>query len=279
VSDDHENDELLPDIEIGRYALRTFNVYHGGKLRSLYNPVYWEGGTMIAECRKNGWDAIIHLPGVPSPVEGCSCGLYGTLTFEQLAKEYPEYASIGFAVIAAEGTTFVGTKGLRTAAARIVAYWLPDPTETFSYAAGLAREAFGKLGEDVTRYTTIREMLAAYNFPQPEEEPEEMLIKAVGASTGTLWGRLWSSGQATSQPVRGSGVGYTFTVSPTSGLVYQVTSAVDDVVDAVPGLKTAAKGVEKAKEAVDKAKEAKIEWMKQLAKAWGIPFTILGGLL
>jgi hypothetical protein len=100
-----------------------------------------------------------------------------------------------------------------------------------------------------------------------------------GKSTGTLWGRLWSSGQATSQPVRGSGVGYTFTVSPTSGLVYQVTSAVDDVVDAVPGLKTAAKGVEKAKEAVDKAKEAKIEWMKQLAKAWGIPFTILGGLL
>ena len=60
------------------------------------------------------------------PEEHCRCGIYGFFTVEELFRQYPQFAGHVIAVIAAEGMTTIGSKGLKTAAARIVAYWVRD---------------------------------------------------------------------------------------------------------------------------------------------------------
>jgi hypothetical protein len=151
-----------PDIEIGRYALRTFQI-RGGRLKSLYRAHYWDGGTAIARC-----DRQAGHPDESPPAQNCTCGLYGALTMPQLLRDYAKYARFGIAVFAAEGMTVIGDRGLRTAAARIVAYWAPpigdgvdvdDPAEVFATQC-----------PDAQRFDTVAEMLKAYNLPAEEWE-------------------------------------------------------------------------------------------------------------
>lgn len=165
------SDEAVPDIEVARYALRTFDIVPLGengrlRLKSLYQVHFWEGGKAIATClnrdrvhvERNGTMAWSnHAP----PVEGCSCGLYGTLTLDQLLREYGNRARNLICVIAAEGGTVIGSKGLRTAAARIVAYWTPvRATELV-----MEREC-----KDAKAYTNVTQMLSDYKFPPFEGE-------------------------------------------------------------------------------------------------------------
>lgn len=175
---DHLHDEPLPDIEVGRYALRTFWLGHGS-LRSLYQDFYWDQGTAIAECRSDSWSPP--HPDQEVPAHKCGCGLYGTLTIEQLLREYGSYAKDTVAVIAAEGSTYIGTKGLRTAAARVVAFWHPDEGPY----SDLANKAYKDI--DAVRYGTVAEMISAYNFPTPEIDPDEH-IKEIAAVTLMSWG-------------------------------------------------------------------------------------------
>lgn len=174
-------DELLPDIEVGRYALRTFRV-DKQRLKSLFQEHYWDGGTAVAECLNKSKTCE------SSPSLNCMCGIYGTLTIEHLFKEYGQYARDCVAVFAAEGTTILGTKGLRTAAARIVAYWctthvepLYDP-RTEAWGGDVVRGevpfwrddgkyigTFAKQCPDARRFESIEEMLEAYHFPKADK--------------------------------------------------------------------------------------------------------------
>ena len=152
-----DHPEAVPDIEVGRYALRTFRVNRQHKkLMSLFQHHDWENGTAIATCRRSveGWGPH------EVPAENCTCGLYGTLTLQQLEHEYRFQAKRCVAVFAAEGTTFIGTKGLRTAAARIVAYWCWDEADALVFAHQCP---------DATRFLGIHLMLAQYGFPEYEE--------------------------------------------------------------------------------------------------------------
>lgn len=182
-------DELLPDIEVGRYALRTFKL-RDGKLGSLFQSFTWDDGTAIATCLGKGKGGKHE-----APAENCHCGLYGTLTLEHLESQYRSQALNCVAVMAAEGVTYLGDKGLRTAAARIVAYWVappqsqvhdgPDPDGMGPFwraGEGLLQkpaksgiedqelpdpllEAFQKTCPQAQHFRDIHAMLAEFSFP------------------------------------------------------------------------------------------------------------------
>lgn len=193
---DHLHDQPLPDIEVGRYALRTFFLGHGN-LRSLYQDFYWDGGTAIAECRSEPWTPL--HPDEEVPAIRCGCGLYGTLTIDQLLREYGSYAKHSIAVIAAEGATYIGTKGLRTAAARVVGYWRPDK----GMYADLAERAYKDI--DAVRYGTVAEMVNAYDFPEPKVDPDKEIAE-MRDSMMMSWG------------------GHTITVTGGGGVPYSIAS-------------------------------------------------------
>lgn len=168
------------DLEVARYGLRTFNVERGNGigsyprgLRSLFKMTYWENGVMEAECLRDrdelhflyrmamlsqrdqeAQDLYRHKP----PYKDCHCGVYATLTLDHLLEQYyPQVRANGVAVVAAEGTTIIGDKGMRTTAARIVAYWCPNRKLRRVY-----REV---CGEDVPHYSHMDKMLEAYRLP------------------------------------------------------------------------------------------------------------------
>jgi hypothetical protein len=170
----------LPDIEIGRYALRTFDI-DKGKLGSLYKHHHWDGGVAIATClTSNRCDS--------PPGEGCSCGLYGTLSLQQLESDYGPRVRTCVAVFAAEGPTIIGSKGLRTSAARVVAYWCAEGLR--DCAAVFAREC-----PNATRFTEMDEMLKAYQFEpmaefgaaarreQEQREHQERFLRSISGPT------------------------------------------------------------------------------------------------
>lgn len=161
----------MSDIEVGRHALRTFKTFDG-TLQSLYRKHTWTDGKAIAKCLREsnglrlqlwgGEEVNVPPPCESSPNEECLCGLYGTLTLEQLIREYgASTITGGVAVIAAEGPTIIGSKGLRTSAARIVAYWLGVQGDHGVYA---------RHAPEAKRYTDMTEMLADYNL-QPYDGP------------------------------------------------------------------------------------------------------------
>lgn len=162
----------MSDIEVGRHALRTFRTDEG-TLKSLYRKHTWTDGKAIAECLRESTGLRLQLwggeevsadppPCENSPNEECLCGLYGTLTLEQLIREYgASTITGGVAVIAAEGPTIIGSKGLRTSAARIVAYWLGVQGNDGVYA---------RHAPEAKRYTDMTKMLADHNL-QPYDGP------------------------------------------------------------------------------------------------------------
>jgi hypothetical protein len=119
MTDDHDFDSLGElDIEIARYALRTFRVEDGKLSSVVVGAGHWENGVCIAVCTRNPED-----PTHEAPAKGCSCGIYATHSVAALFRQYGKQACRIVTVIAPEGRTVTGDTGLRTSAARIVAYW------------------------------------------------------------------------------------------------------------------------------------------------------------
>jgi len=139
------------DIEIGRYALRTFDVRSlvAGRLGSVVKRNFsWTGGVAIAEC-------LTDHPCASPPGDGCCCGLYGTLQLSHLVRQYPADARESVAVFAAEGPTIIGDDALRTSAGRVVAYWCDHPNALGTYRAQCP---------DARHYQALSDMLEAYHF-------------------------------------------------------------------------------------------------------------------
>lgn len=127
-------------IEAGWYALRSFSLkteqatqevadvlggwWDDGTCKYWGSGSYgrwpdWADGTCTAVCRKSSYQAPQH----PPPAEGCTCGIYASLSYADLIKQFRQDAQRIVCVINAEGSTIIGTRGLKTAHARIVAYW------------------------------------------------------------------------------------------------------------------------------------------------------------
>lgn len=151
----------LPDIEIARYGLRTFKL-RDGTLGSVVKNHAWTGGTAIAQCLASPGTALgLIEPPHEAPHEDCACGIYATLNFTMLARQYGDDAKRSVAVIAAEGTTIIGDKGLRTAAARIVGWWAVDDDAAKSYAQC----------DGATRHDDVNALLEAFGFEAYGEWP------------------------------------------------------------------------------------------------------------
>lgn len=144
-------DEVLPDIEIARYGLRTFNL-SSGMLRSVFKSYTWEGGVCVAQCLA---DRPCGSKDIPN--EKCGCGIYATTTLDSLLSQYRTATQECVTVIAAEGTTIIGDRGMRTAAARIVAYWCRPHHEDLLRAQCPEAEHF----------PDPNDMLAKFGFDSP----------------------------------------------------------------------------------------------------------------
>ncbi len=145
----------VPDIEIGRYALRTFRVdYLRHELQAVTRgPHHWKGGTCVAKCVKP-YEMLIPVGPHEPPHKDCTCGIYGTLTLSSLA-QFGKYMNELVTVMAAEGKTIIGDVGLRTSAARIVAYWSP--------IRGI-RKICEKQFPGATNFTDLSNMLTYYSL-------------------------------------------------------------------------------------------------------------------
>ena len=159
-----------PDLEVGRCALRTFRLVDerycdlddnqvvsisGLILTGMFrNGGDWLDGACVARCER---DYAHDAPG-----EDCDCGIYGALSLNSLTSKYPQ-ASRLVAVIAAEGMTFIGDVGLRTEAARVVAYWCgPD--------ARIERHHCQIQFRDAEQFADLAGMLETYGIPVGPEK-------------------------------------------------------------------------------------------------------------
>lgn len=123
----------MTDLEMDRFALRTFEIKPAsglfGSLQVSGN--HWVDGTCTAQCLKDDinfygwWRHERPEPHIP-PGDNCRCGIYGSLNLANLIKQYPYQCRRCVAVIAAEGETIIGSRGLRTQYARVAALWSPE---------------------------------------------------------------------------------------------------------------------------------------------------------
>lgn len=201
----------MTDVEVARYALRTFKPA-GDKFVSVgVIGSYWEGGTCSAECL--AWDPtaqgltmpgmivnVVHNPSINAPLvvvnaytvntphglllvdeegkvvdrppvheapsEKCHCGVYGALSLDHLEAQYPQHTRNIVAVIAAEGNTIIGPRGLRTQFARVVAYWAINSTRSAAIAANQFRGA--------KHFTDRSVMLDEYRLPSHLPVPDDI---------------------------------------------------------------------------------------------------------
>jgi hypothetical protein len=156
----------MTDIAIGVYALRTFREAEGYDYGWVHDDdvnlprpqltsvaltgLHWTGGVCKATC--------VGMSTHTAPAESCSCGIYGTQTLEHLRKQWPRETKEIVAVIAAEGDTIIGQKGMRTARARVVAYRCID----------LRAETAQRQFIGAKRYHDTQDMLDAYGLEKGE---------------------------------------------------------------------------------------------------------------
>lgn len=154
----------MTEVEVARYALRTFVVdFEHRMLQPVIMPPdnQWKGGVCIAQCVKLYRRATIE-DHTESPFEGCTCGIHGHFSLEMLRRNYRGQADDLLTVIAAEGVTFIANKGLRTQAARVVAYWSDNATiRSICHEQCDGAECFDDVGD----------MLAAYELARYEPKP------------------------------------------------------------------------------------------------------------
>lgn len=195
MTEQNPDDADAPDpaaTEFDVFALRSFKYSVEAQTQKIGESIgWWSDGRAriwrsVAYGRVDGWEdgtceAVCHgysRPRHEAPGENCGCGVYGSLSYADVLGQYPTAAKHLVAVIAAEGKTIIGTRGLRTAFARVVAYWA-DPTSPGRPAPVL--DFWGRRVRDVGRDTdqpTYREVAAlqfrdAQSYDCPLEMVEE----------------------------------------------------------------------------------------------------------
>lgn len=167
-------DPKMPDdIEVARYALRTFSFHEGlNKFHSVAVPGdHWHGGVCMAQCFAMASPHIgvgvnyLEEELTPSnyhlaPNLACNCGIYGSLYLDHLQYQFGGQTRLIVAVIAAEGLTFVGSHGLRTAYARVVGYVIGRVD-----IADILTTAAKKQFAEAQQFDNVIDMIKAFNLP------------------------------------------------------------------------------------------------------------------
>lgn len=168
------------DLQVGRLALRTFRMWAPqGKDERFLAPMgmlndHWADGTCTARCLKatmaggkNGvyettYGDTYYDNKHEAPDMGCNCGVYGSLTYDSLRRQYHSHMDGIITVMAAEGRTIIGTRGLRTQFARIISYYPIDPA-----CGKLAKVQFA----EAEVHYDLFDMLEAHGFQSPTYGP------------------------------------------------------------------------------------------------------------
>jgi|SRR6185369_10946454 len=194
MTEEFEPGVAPPEFDV--FALRTFKYcteyqqesvgetigwWNDGLSRAFRSPVRavgddWEDGTCVARCSRRH----------DAPHDNCGCGIYGSLSYYGLLSQYPQARHL-VTVIAAEGQTIMGTRGLRTQFARVVAYWadLVNPYESSDYT--FRPQPFGI--QPTFKELAQRQFKGAESFDCPIEMTERYglsLLPPPGAS-GSKW--------------------------------------------------------------------------------------------
>lgn len=182
-------------MEVARYALRTFKINRmalpDGTDVEYFRSIsvkgrHWDNGTCTAKCIGGPFsfdeDGYIINHHHEPPDLGCSCGIYGCLTLEDLVFQYPHYAGEAVAVIAAEGPTVIGRIGLRTARARVIAYWTEWPR---------TKELCANQFSGAAQYDDMLAMLKEYKLPVQTNawnpgEVDRAYFRTIYEGTGTI---------------------------------------------------------------------------------------------
>ena len=201
--------EPTADFEPDLFALRSFTFVVGhpskllsdekvwdrfywsdGKCRIWRSPSYakvgdWEDGTCTATCNRYNLSHARN-PHEP-PDEQCSCGIYGSLSYADLIQQFREQARSIVTVIAAEGATIVGERGLRTQYARVVAYWVA-PTGVWPDFQNVACEVAAGQFEGAEAFDTPLEMVEAYGLALLPPPRDNRVIRIGGGGGGVSLG-------------------------------------------------------------------------------------------
>ena len=169
-----------PELEVGRYGLRSFKFSIEPVYRYAYPellnrfgwddqlvrvwrapahviPGDWVDGTCTAVCPNDRMTRVFGEAPHDPPGDNCHCGIYASLSYGDLLRQFRNEARHIVAVIAAEGATIIGDRGLRTAYARVVGYWVnPDR---------LMRDTASEQFTDAIAYSSPAELVEAYNLP------------------------------------------------------------------------------------------------------------------
>jgi len=166
------------DVDVGVFALRTFRINFERQelLAVTQRGHFWLNGVCRATCT-NG---LAHK----SPHEKCDCGIYGCFTLDKLAEYGAGPMQVLVAVIAAQGKTIIGDYGLRTEAARVVAYWS---------SSWRIRKICESECEDVKRYRYLGNMLKDYGMQRqlPVKPDLPWHVRLVRSLTWTTFWLVW----------------------------------------------------------------------------------------
>ncbi len=139
------------------------------KVRVWRSPSYmkrgdWEDGTCKAVCHTYGPRGSKEPHEAPD--KDCSCGIYGSLSYVDLLSQFRPEAYFIVAVIAAEGKTIIGDRGLRTAFARVVAYSIGSQIGSGrdSDSDFLHRYVAAKQFKDAKIFESPLDMVTAFNL-------------------------------------------------------------------------------------------------------------------
>jgi hypothetical protein len=164
---------MTDDIEVGRFALRTFLWSPiRGPVSTWVSGDHWAGGVCEAKCYtvddEVSWTQPVGVrewrvrePQHEVPQEDCDCGVYGALSLYRLRVQYPRESAHLVTVIAPEGRTIIGDRGLRAQLARVVGFWTPERDRI-----PLCQEKF----PDAQYHEDLTVMLTSFNIPKGEPE-------------------------------------------------------------------------------------------------------------
>lgn len=167
----HESKFAASEFTMGTaVGVRSWNVDRLGRLKSPSYETIWTPGEMTAQCKANPFDFM--ATGRPQSKEhqqaSCTCGFYA---YYEGFNEYAQAERIT-GVIEGYGETQIGTRGFKSAKARIVALFVPDDSADL---ARIGKTPFARVRENygphVAIFDNYAQMVAEFPTTQPEDAP------------------------------------------------------------------------------------------------------------
>lgn len=152
-------------------GVRSWNIDRLGRLESPSYSTTWTPDEMVARCKSNPFDFMRSAAGRADSEHRqseCSCGFYA---YYEGFNEYAQSDRIT-GVIEGYGETQIGTRGFKSAKARIVALHVPDDSADISR---IGKTPFARVrdnyGPHVAIFSDYSQMVSEFPTTEPETAP------------------------------------------------------------------------------------------------------------